>query len=116
MARGAGLVTTTNARSSLRSVLATSSARFLKPPKRSLNSLTNSATCSRKPEPVNLLMPASTTLAPRVRSETEKPLPPSTVDVSQRMAGESMRPATFSGASRKSSALAVGGVSRMTRS
>ena len=61
----------------------------------------------------------------RPRSKNAAPLPmrlnenlpaPSNAWMNQRIAGESTSPASRSGASRKSSALEVGGVSRTMRS
>src|ERR1700690_4496898 len=113
---GAGLVASTNDTSGERSAASTIFARSRKPPKRSFSSVMNSAIASRKPPPVMRPNPRSTTTADRA-SKLSDSLP---VDwnawTNQRIAAESSASTSRSGASRKSSALVVGGVSRMTKS
>ena len=113
---GAGDVTRTNATSGVRRASCTVFARCLKPPKRSFSSVMNSAIDSRKPPPVIFPMPRRTTAADFARRFKDSLPLDSNAWMNHFIAALSSAPMRRSGASRKSSAFAVGGVSRTMRS
>ena len=113
---GAGDVTRTNATSGARSDACTIIARCLKPPKSSLSSEMSSAIASRNPPPVILPMPRRIIAADFARRFSESLPLDSNALMNHCIAELSSAPMSRSGASKKSSAFAVGGVSRTTRS
>jgi len=113
MLGGEALVTSTNATSSPRSTASTRAASSLKPPNRSFSSPMNSAIASRKGPPVIRPIARRIVAALFAMRFSENFPPDRNACTNHFMVAESSASMRRCGASRKSSAFAVGGARTM---